>query len=113
MLATAYTAFSPFFQASKSSLTHTSLFTAKPWDVIGWTRVAVYPFVLGLVYYYRLISFSDFLNTVNVMEKALETSTVATLLLTENVDGAKLKICVPLLENCELDLQIVPAKRRN
>ena len=40
-------------------------------------------------------------------------STVATLLLAENVNRAKLKICVLLLENCELDSQIVAAKRRN
>ena len=35
------------------------LFAAKPWNAIGWTPVAVYPFVIGLVYFLPVnLSFS-------------------------------------------------------
>ena len=49
----------PSFPALKPTYDATPLFTTKPWNAIGWTPVAVYPFVVGLGYFLPLnLSFS-------------------------------------------------------
>ena len=49
----------PVFPSFKIVYDPASLFTAKPWNAIGWTPVAVYPFVIGLVYFLPVnLSFS-------------------------------------------------------
>ena len=49
----------PSFPALKPTYDVTPLFTTKPWNAIGWTPVAVYPFVVGLGYFLPLnLSFS-------------------------------------------------------